>query len=199
MTEYKFEGSLYRETQKLDLKEIAKRIKGEVLKKYPNIGVSVTSEYFANGCAIRIHVKSYPRPIYQKGPYGQEHTAEVKELLSWIQAIANQYRYDDSDSMFDHFDTNFYCTPQIDHLAFERFQGKAQKPQKPRKAPAGPTAPKRAPKPERVERRNGVKPLPPETTVRSPGFVAMESAERCEYARLHLTPTQISHLAADGD
>jgi hypothetical protein len=161
-----WQGSRYAETKNLDLKEVAKRIKKEVIAKYPGIGISVVSEYFANGCAIRIHVTRFSKPISQKGQYGQEYTAEAKQLLSDIQRIANQYRYDNSDIQFDHFDTNFYCTPQIEEKAYEKFlekqkSGRTPKPQKARTAPAA-----RLPKVERVERHNGIKPLPPGVVIR---------------------------------
>ena len=130
-----WEGSKYQETNKtLSLKEIAKKIKDEILFKHPEISVSVKTEHFANGRAININVMSYPEPYLQKmislsfrsqyenmeesqipdWAYDYTYTSEAKALIDDIQRIADQYRYDDSDGQIDYFSTNFYCTPEFD-------------------------------------------------------------------------------------
>jgi len=118
-TPYGWKGERYEATKDLRLKDIAKKIKDEILMKHPNIKVSVRSEYFSMGCAIRINVKQVPFRIsyLETHPYGgktRKFHAKAKELLKDIQGIADQYRYNDSDAMIDYFNTNFYCTPSYD-------------------------------------------------------------------------------------
>ena len=140
-TPYGWEGSKYKDThEKLNLKEIAKKIKDEILSKYPEISVSVKTQHFSGGQAININIISYPKPYLQKilsphftfkfqnleesqipeWAYDYAYTSEAKALIDDIQRIANQYRYDDSDSQIDYFSTNFYCTPEFDWTLREK-------------------------------------------------------------------------------
>lgn len=121
-TPYGWKGQKYSESEKLSLKEIAQRIKKEILAKHPEISISVKTEHFANGCAINIHVVSVPFKAFVKEPLypGQQdskyftlrYTDAGTALIDEIQHIANQYRRDDSDAQIDYFNTNFYCTPE---------------------------------------------------------------------------------------
>jgi hypothetical protein len=124
-TPYGWKGKKFAETEKLSLKEIAQRIKQEILGKHPEITVSVSTEHFSNGCAVNIRVKSVPFKAFVKEPLypGQQdskyftlhYTDKAKELIDDIRHIANQYRRDDSDAQIDYFNTNFYCTPDFDY------------------------------------------------------------------------------------
>lgn len=114
-----WQGDKYEATRDLPLKEKAKLIKREILVKHPDIKVSVRTEFFSMGCAIRISVKKVPTRVsyLEDHPYGgktRKLTTRGRAILESIQAIANQYRYNDSDAMIDYFNTNFYCTPQYD-------------------------------------------------------------------------------------
>jgi len=119
-TPYGWEGNKYKQTQDLPLKTRAKMIKEEILAKHPDIAVSVRTEFFSMGCAIRVKVTRLNGQIGEVwvdnwGNKNYRYTARAKALLDSIQKIANQYRYDDSDGMIDYFSTNFYCTPDFDH------------------------------------------------------------------------------------
>jgi hypothetical protein len=134
-TPYGWKGEQYEQTRHLDLKDIAFRIKKEILAKHPDIKVSVKTDHYSMGCSIDIYVTSYPDKILYrmmdqqfKDKYGDLPFDQVPkwvwsyrtlpkalELLEDIQRIANQYRYDDSDSQIDYFSTNFHCVPEFSY------------------------------------------------------------------------------------
>ena len=119
-TPYGWEGNKYQKTRDLPLKTKAKRIKKEILAKHPDIKVSVRTEHFSMGCAIRIKITKYNGQIgeahkNQWGSLEYRYTKEAKALLDSIQHIADEYRFNDSDAQIDYFNTNFYCTPDFDH------------------------------------------------------------------------------------
>jgi len=112
-TSYGWAGEKYEQTEDLPLKEIAKRIKAEINEKYPDVKVSIRSEYYSGGCGIDIKILSVPfskiindSNIMERDRY---YTPEAKSLLEGIQKIADQYRYSDSDGQIDYFSTNFHC------------------------------------------------------------------------------------------
>ena len=48
-------------------------------------------------------------------PQNPQFTLEGEKLLQNLKALANAYRYDDSDAMIDYFDTNFYLFVEYDY------------------------------------------------------------------------------------
>jgi hypothetical protein len=115
---HRFEGTEYQKTKDLPLKEIAKRIKAEILQKYPEIKVSVKTDRYSHGCTLKIFITAFPYPLYQEGKIcgreNRDYSEKAKETLKGIQQIADQYRWDESDPQTDYFANNFYCTPSFD-------------------------------------------------------------------------------------
>jgi hypothetical protein len=131
-TQNGWEGKKYQETKNLPLKEIAKRVKKEVLAKHPYINISVKTDHFSGGSSLDVHITAYPKQFLEKKLLYTEmsHLPEdkipkyawvasedenAKALLKDIEHIVNQYRYDDSDSMIDYFSNNFYSSVLFDH------------------------------------------------------------------------------------
>lgn len=125
-TDQGWTGEKYQETKSLSTTDIAKLIRAEAKKKFPNVKTSITTQYFSGGSSIRIEIKSCPfNPINpmraweeKVNPYAlsQEsiYTEEGQELRDELKAIGNKYNYDKSDSMIDHFDVNFYFNVEYD-------------------------------------------------------------------------------------
>lgn len=113
-----WEGSRY--DGNLDNKTIAKKVREFVKCVYPNCKFSITSSY------LDIHVYLMEAPFEAfKDPETKEAqinhyyierdnrlTEKTSVMLQTICEYLNSYNYDDSDSMTDYFDTNFYI-----HLA----------------------------------------------------------------------------------
>ena len=76
----------------LTTKEIAKEVKKQARKLYPEIKISARSEY--NAIFITIKVK--------------EKNEETKEIRNNIQKLLNSYNYNKGDVMTDYYDNNFY-------------------------------------------------------------------------------------------
>lgn len=114
--------------ERLSTKEIAARIR-EQIKADLKAGVllkgtkvSVRYESFSGGSAIRVSVTAYAGKIFDRETlrWEREHphecpprgmpryTAEAKALLDKISSYAKAYHRDNSDTMVDYFDVNFY-------------------------------------------------------------------------------------------
>lgn len=76
----------------LTTKEIAKEVKKQARKLYPEIKISARSEY--NAIFITIKAK--------------EKNEETKEMKQTVEALLNSYNYDKGDVITDYFDSNFY-------------------------------------------------------------------------------------------
>lgn len=144
----------------LELKEIAKIIKKELKRIYPDFNFSLTSELYSGGQALHIYLMSGTRSVYEsyenalqyayeinaiyetdngltdydiqlnndKKKYLKKHienleslqinqyyiereytlTEEARNMLKTAKLLADSFNYNDSDSMIDYFDTNFY-------------------------------------------------------------------------------------------
>jgi len=110
----KFEGSKYQATKHLDIKEIAKLIRQDIKKQYPEIKVSVRIGRFSGGESLDVRIKTlYYNPVnpeynpheYHRG--NQVYINQYLELVKSLKGIVNQYR--------DYFDNNFYSNVDLDH------------------------------------------------------------------------------------
>jgi len=128
-----WQGGKYEETQRLSTPEIAKRIR-EDLKEAVKLGylpkqfkASVTTESFSMGSSLSLTVKDMPADfkMFERDPdpmrerYGHitddlAMTPQAKELMDNLNAMVNQYRYQDNDPMTDYFSTNFYSHVEFD-------------------------------------------------------------------------------------
>ena len=106
-----WEGKKYPQVKDLPLKEIAKLIKKELRETFKGFSFSVRTKYFSGGCSIDIFITAVPSgfKIYEDG-LSFKYTKEATDLRERVEDIANQYRYVDSDSMIDYFDTSFYVS-----------------------------------------------------------------------------------------
>lgn len=76
----------------LTTKEIAKEVKKQAKKLYPEIKISARSEYDAIWITIKV----------------KEENEEKKEIKENVESLLNSYNYDKGDVMTDYYDNNFY-------------------------------------------------------------------------------------------
>jgi hypothetical protein len=132
-------GSRYAETAGESTTQIAARVRADVKAaikagKLPaGTKVSVRSEYYSGGSAIRVAIVRWPgRTANQErarvavirgvgyGDYGipwslyPEHSDELRLAVARLGDIMAAYNYDGSDSMTDHYDVRFSGHPTID-------------------------------------------------------------------------------------
>ena len=110
-----FEGLQYQGTKHLPLKEIAKKVKAEILEKHPEIKVSVVTEDYSS---IKIEVTAIPKNFQ---PYRKEkriapdssfttiRTSEAgQKLLDELETILAAYNREDVDSSTDYSNVRYY-------------------------------------------------------------------------------------------
>ena len=123
-TQHASEGKEYKNYRYTDIREIAKIIRKRLKKDCPKCKFSVTISRYAGGQSMDISLMSGPfdgfnsknkdRGHAQINQYSLEDSKdsilskEALEIMIKAYKIANSYNYDDSDSMIDYFDTNFY-------------------------------------------------------------------------------------------
>lgn len=90
----------YGEERLHDTKEIAKRIRTHLRKRFSMCKWSVTSDYNS----VDIRLKSSP---WEKG------SDIVNAILDYANKYSDSYNYNNSDAMTDYFDVNFYGHAQI--------------------------------------------------------------------------------------
>lgn len=148
---HNFEGSKYRETRDLSVVEIAKLIKQEFKKEFPDIKLSVKSQVYSGGCNINARITEYKGRVftdsylqYRTDPdpmlsnmlfsdYCVEKRIECERLvpnvlkvLDRLEEIGNSFNFDDSDSQTDYFSTSFYYFVDLDS-SFEYKKLEAEK------------------------------------------------------------------------
>lgn len=79
--------------KRLSFEEIIKRVRKEIKEAYKGHKVSVKKPYYGK---IMVEIDDGDR--------------SNNELLDKAREIIQKYRYDNSDTMTDYFDTNFYYT-----------------------------------------------------------------------------------------
>jgi hypothetical protein len=142
-------GAKYAETAHLSTTQIAKLIRQEIalLKKLAKkkakpgevkfadpIGdapagtkISVRSESFSGGSAIRIGVTGFPEewgwhPVEHPYPH-QGATRALGELGIALYDLMNAYNFDGSDSQVDYFHVRFYDSVSSDHGSLPKWEG----------------------------------------------------------------------------
>lgn len=88
----------------LNIKDIAKLVKKEASKKYPNCKISARTK---NYDAIWVTVK------LNETEYNAEQQQEIKKDIT---IMLESYNYDRSDVMTDYFDYNFYGFVDIEYI-----------------------------------------------------------------------------------
>ena len=120
-------GSNY--DSKLSTKEIAAKVRSYAKKNFPEFKFSVRSEWSMYTDSMYIELKSGPCVPFVEGSRSAERgymstmssvkawkdelTPEVFAVLNAVSNYASSFRYDDSDSMQDYFDTNFYLKIKV--------------------------------------------------------------------------------------
>lgn len=141
-------GARYEEVKNLSTTEIAKRIRADIklarkieaklgtatgsevalvdslaaLATMPKqIKVSVRSEYFSGGSAIRVKVYNLPEKgwghVRETDMWGQPRWVpgpELRAILTALEEIHGAYNFDGSDAMVDYFHVNYYGQVEID-------------------------------------------------------------------------------------
>lgn len=134
-----WEGSRY--DGNLSTTDISARVRVYAKERYKDYKFSVRTEYYSGGSSIYIKLVSGPVPAFKEDaprPYISTMsnisekfglTSEVYAVLSDVVAYCNSFNYDDSDSMTDYFDTNFYLHINVGDYSkpYEVKQPKAKK------------------------------------------------------------------------
>jgi len=128
-TGHGYQGSNY--NRNLGIKEIAKLIRTQLKKDFPECKFSVQIERYSMGQSLHIYLMESPFKVSTdpdfKGYrqlnwyFPDESESELKRILEQtkitpqlyyimgeVHSLVNSYNYDDSDGMIDYFDTNFY-------------------------------------------------------------------------------------------
>lgn len=120
-------GSNY--DSKLSTKEIAAKVRVFAKKNFPGFKFSVRSEWSMYTDSLYIEVKEgvcipfiedsrsaergYMSTMNTVKGWEKDLTPEMFKVLDAVTTYANSFRYDDSDSMQDYFDTNFYLSIKV--------------------------------------------------------------------------------------
>lgn len=120
-------GSNY--DSKLSTKEIAANVRAYAKKNFPEFKFSVRSEWSMYADSMYIELKSGPCVPFVEGSISAERgymstmssvkawkdelTPKVFAALNAVSNYASSFRYNDSDSMQDYFDTNFYINIKV--------------------------------------------------------------------------------------
>lgn len=89
-----------------DNKEIAAIIRKHIKVRFPMCKFSVTSDYYS------INIELLASPF-------TKDSEEVKAIVHYVFKFAESYNYDDSDSMTDYFDVNFYGVYENNILSYK--------------------------------------------------------------------------------
>lgn len=120
-------GSNY--NSKLSTKEIAAKVRAFAKKNFPCFKFSITSKWSMYTDSLYIEVKEgvcipfiedsrsaergYMSTMNTVKGWEKDLTPEMFKVLDAVTTYANSFRYDDSDSMQDYFDTNFYLSIKV--------------------------------------------------------------------------------------
>lgn len=125
-TGHRWQGKKY--NPQMSIKEIVENIRKELKEKFPECKFSVRKEVFSNGCSITVSLMEAPFDpfsdkldeydkrygYHQINHFHMEYLPkEAYSVLKQVVDIVNSYNFDDSESMIDYFDRNFYFDLEI--------------------------------------------------------------------------------------
>ena len=99
-------GSNY--TRGMSNKEIAATVKRHLTQRFPGTKWSATTQGYNS---IDLYLKASPyhnERHYETRREWAEKSPELSAILQYAESLLNSYNYNDSDSMTDYFDVNFY-------------------------------------------------------------------------------------------
>lgn len=133
-----FEGAAYRATERLDITEIAKRVRVG-LKNAAELGAlpegmtwKVTIDRFSGGQSLDVRLSGmpdswqfvspglpadYPNGVKQNGG----DTPEATAVVELVKSMVDSYNYDDSDAMTDYFNVRFWGHVRIEDERAQHF------------------------------------------------------------------------------
>ncbi len=102
-----------------NVKDTAKLIRKDIKRHFPGVKASVRIDRYSGGQSVRIEIKSTPFAMISKDRLAAEikeentnfvsrYTDEACKLLDDLRSLGMSYNRDDSDSMVDYFDVDFY-------------------------------------------------------------------------------------------
>lgn len=113
----------------LSTKEIAAKVRSYAKKNFPEFKFSVRSEWSMYTDSMHIELKEgtcipfvegsrsaergYMSTMNTVKGWEKELTQEMFKVLDAVTTYASSFRYDDSDSMQDYYDTNFYLSIKV--------------------------------------------------------------------------------------
>lgn len=100
----KFEGAKYRETQDLNIVEIAKLVRKDLKEAFPTYKAKVQIEKYSMGCSLHIQLNGTGFNARDA-----KDSEAVQALKQAVRQVADEYNYDDSDPMTDYYSTKFYA------------------------------------------------------------------------------------------
>lgn len=131
-------GAKYEATKRLDVKEIAARMRADIAEAKANgklphaVKVSIKIRRFSGGQSIDLRIVAIPADVvmlnpdrvrwerdnpnegYHMCPYRDRWTPEAAAILATCEQIHASYNRDNSDSMSDYFDVNYYGHAEFD-------------------------------------------------------------------------------------
>ena len=110
-----FVGSKYEGTKRLDVRDIAKLIRKDLKREFPDVKVSLTIDRYAGGSAINCRITDVPfnplNLLFDDSVPGIERQPRYNErgrnLLERVREIMGKYNYDRSESQTDYYDVKF--------------------------------------------------------------------------------------------
>jgi hypothetical protein len=96
----------------MNIRDIAAAVRVQLKQEFPAFTFSVTIERYSMGRSLNINIMSGTiKPFVNNDRC--ERTEEAKTLIARIEAIANQFNFDESDSMSDYYCVNFHLNVAI--------------------------------------------------------------------------------------
>lgn len=125
-------GDKFDETSHLDIKDIAKLVRKELRENYSTKGGwkwSVNIDRFSGGQSMGVRLKAIPSGQAHLNPERikwdienphefsfnapDRYTKLVSDAIEKAKKIVGKYNRDNSDSMVDYFDVNFYSSVEV--------------------------------------------------------------------------------------
>ena len=114
---------------RLDVAEIAKRMRKAIKEELPGVKASVRIDRFAGGSSIDIRVKAGPFSIeplqprdewerdnlIPRRPWKENHDPALCEAMEKIKEIHGRWNRDNSDHMVDYFDVRYYGSVALEN------------------------------------------------------------------------------------